>query len=179
MNVEENIEGCLRYTTYHEGKIIKRNYYRSFYITEDTFSQVTEYYLQDNIRRTIRDYNTEEILYIYDISQAKQILNGSFTFYESDKPKYQAIFKNGKLIDGTVALRNYYTLPFHNKSNYKDENYMTMSINKNTVIFTFYDKNNNELQREIKNINGVRDLLDNVIKLEDLYPFDMFNKTIK
>lgn len=174
--VEENY---IVKTLFKEGKKLSKQIYFYNPVNNKEALVLSEKYNEDNsIDRSLYNPNTAKLVYDYTIKD--DVLNGLFKYYEGDRLKYQATFKDGKLSEGTVAIIDFHFNPIEDKP----EDYVNHTVitkNKETYYLTILDESRKELLnmqiKETSGDNNYNALFNTPILIENLYPYNALNNS--
>lgn len=138
-----------------------------------------EQYNEDSsFNRLIYNQTSGKLLYDYNIKN--EVLDGLFKYYEGDRLKYQATFKEGKITDGTVTIIDFNFDPI--TDNHEDyTNHTVITKSKNIYYLTILDESKKELLnmqiKETAGDNNYNALFNTPLMIENLYPYNALNNT--
>ncbi|MCC9042939.1 hypothetical protein LNQ81_09655 [Myroides sp. M-43] len=170
-------------TEYTNGSIKERKFYT---LNEDgrtpNILMMEEIYTDTSaFRRSIFDKETGAPIYKYGVANSN--LDGLYQYFENNKVKYQSTFKEGNLIDGTVAINdlNYNPYDYYTEYSSGTSNHSIVTNKKGIYIVSIIDKDNKEIfKMEAKIKKGdpnLNPLANKKISIDNLFPANEYNVT--
>ncbi|EHO13904.1 toxin-antitoxin system YwqK family antitoxin [Myroides odoratimimus] len=161
--------------------------YVKVYNVDDAYSPTNllmeeHYRTNTSFERTIYHAETEAIVYKYNLTDSE--LDGAYQYYENGKVKYQATFKDGTLVDGSVGIVDFNYEPYNYYSSYEasedTSKYTVLSNKKGTYTISILNTDDNKevfkMEAKVKKgDHSLNPLASKKIKLENLYPNNEYN----